>query len=106
MADELVWYFQAIHSSILSGINHDMVFLQNAVRGSRGTVWVNEKQWNNGEANVASSGSDNQEAVNAVLLTDLFKTPAIQSFPNVFLKIDTEGDECEAILASPEGYHQ
>ena len=74
-----------------------MVFLQNAVRGSRGTVWVN------GETKVGSSENDNQEAVDAVLLTDLFNTPAIQSFPNVFLKIDTEGDECEAILASPEG---
>ena len=68
-----------------------MVFLQNAVRGSRGTVWVNEKQRNNGETKVGSSENDKQEAVNAVLLTDLFNIPTIQSFPNVFLKMIPKG---------------
>ena len=97
-----MWY-----SSILSGINHRMTFVKNAIAGTRKELIVKENEVNNGASTMVDTRwaiRGESESVQSILLSDLY-AEAKKSSPssNVFMKVDIEGYECEAFIQSPKG---
>ena len=67
--------FQIIHSSILSGVNHKMTFVRNAVDGIRREVKMVVDDKNNGGSQISelSSSTKKEDIVHTVLLSDILK---------------------------------
>ena len=106
LLDKIV-ILQMWYSSILSGINHRMTFVKNAIAGTRKELIVKENEVNNGASTMVDTRwaiRGESESVQSLLLSDLY-AEAKKSSPssNVFMKVDIEGYECEAFLQSPKG---
>ena len=98
--------FQIIHSSILSGVNHRMTFVRNAVDGIRREVKMAVDGKNNGGSQITelSSSTKKEDIVHTVLLSDVFKVASLKSKPkNVVIKADIETYECQTFLNSQQG---
>jgi len=92
-----------MQSSILSGVYHQMTFIQNAVDGVRRKVQMSVDRKNNGGSYIKELQDESAEAIETVLLSDIFHEALTQSQPkNVVLKADIETYECRAFLNSQQ----
>jgi len=92
-----------IQSSILSGVNPQMTFIQNAVDGVRRKVQMAVDGTNNGGSYIKELKDTSVDVIETVLLSDIFQEAVAQSQPNsVVIKADIETYECRAFLNSQQ----
>jgi len=92
-----------IQSSILSGVNHRMTFVQNAVDGVRRKVQMAVDGTNNGGSYIKEFHDTSVDAIETVLLSDIFQEAVSQARPkSVVIKADIETYECRAFLNSQQ----
>jgi len=92
-----------MQSSILSGVNHQMTLVQNAVDGVRRKVQMSVDAMNNGGSYIKELKDQSVDAIETVLLSDIFHEALAQSQPkSVIIKADIETYECRAFLNSQQ----